>query len=881
MTNSPKENPRERKVESPKEVQTTHYYVEWIWKIGDEYKKSKERKGNPTEAKNLALKQLKELKDAFAKYKSTPEGKKAADKYINNLSCNIDTSILWGLSLEQNISHAEILLAGTPEENIKHILKENTGVGSSEFNPSLLPFLPEKYMKNGQVNMDIIRKMNEDEMIWRLNEYIKNDSKQAPVFDNDLYNKNPELIEKALSKPGTILNVYELINNTPQNEVRELMENTKFINTLNTILAKEYPDFFGQAQGKEWYTKDGISFSKLRVMLDILKYRPEERTDDFLKMMNGPKEGKMEESLRIYENYFIWTEIGLEIMSSFKNSRFVSDLKNRTRETLAQFNKNQDKGTERTHSIIDVTGDDMTMLMENFSKIPERDLKALLSRLPVIETFCLENDEKGLKENMDNIDIDEQYKSLFFAELTKLSVSWDIQRVKFYANLSIDYYKENNAKNERDIIRGDTINNEGINWHRKPDKEKRFTIISKENFPGLDDEVLESKNERLWNLLNKTIDPNGWYQISSKALKEELLEIFKWSPLEKRLSGANGGKQALEILASVAEQEKRSTNKEMKAIENTFDSKKIEELQKNDPEGYSALKKLLESNQSIDVKIDALEKYGIISGNTIKPEDKERFITLAKQSFTSQMQSQIIRSTLDDKVKLQAFESYWRGDIKSPEELNAKIAERDKEIKQAEDSKQGKETQIHPMKSYDNLQSFGTDFSKIPDGRIITYKDGESDIYIKKDSKNEISIFAGGVPIRGIKITNETDPKADITKAMDSVQFIKDCGLDIFGTSLPKMIDIINNKQKGKWERKIDLADGLNPGGEEERILLQYIAKMVDIDAALPIENLRREFSEMRNGHGLLPRLQKKPGYVTANSLNMTTILGDLEKTRI
>ncbi len=57
---------------------------------------------------------------------------------------------------------------------------------------------------------------------------------------------------------------------------------------------------------------------------------------------------------------------------------------------------------------------------------------------------------------------------------------------------------------------------------------------------------------------------------------------------------------------------------------------------------------------------------------------------------------------------------------------------------------------------------------------------------------------------------------------------------------------------------------------------------MIDIDAALSIDNLRKEFNNISKNEGMLSRLRaKKPEYVTNNSLNMTTILNDLEKSGV
>lgn len=127
-----------------------------------------------------------------------------------------------------------------------------------------------------------------------------------------------EVVQLALSKKNAILDIYEEISISDDKNVRELTKNPAFIKNLNEILSEQYPYFFGVAKNAVWYNDRVDSFAKIVTLLDIIKYRPLERQKDFIEMMNGLESGTdTDKALKIYENYFMGTEIGNQIFFFF------------------------------------------------------------------------------------------------------------------------------------------------------------------------------------------------------------------------------------------------------------------------------------------------------------------------------------------------------------------------------------------------------------------------------------------------------------------------------------------------------------------------------------------------------------------------------------
>jgi hypothetical protein len=89
-----------------------------------------------------------------------------------------------------------------------------------------------------------------------------------------------------------------------------------------------------------------------------------------------------------------------------------------------------------------------------------------------------------------------------------------------------------------------------------------------------------------------------------------------------------------------------------------------------------------------------------------------------------------------------------------------------------------------------------TKFTEIPVGQPMISGSGNDTVFIHRNSDNTMSIYSpsGKMSIDGIRIINQEKPFEDIEKAMDSIQFLKESGLDIFRNDLPKIIDAVNNR---------------------------------------------------------------------------------------
>lgn len=130
-------------------------------------------------------------------------------------------------------------------------------IGSlKENNTSLLLFLPEEYRQNGEINKDIVQSSIEADRLREMEEFLTGKRVRPPYFDNNDFTKHPDIITKALSKPRALLGIYEMLRTSARNGDGNVTKNPDFVKTVNDILAREYPDFFGVAINTEWYKGD-------------------------------------------------------------------------------------------------------------------------------------------------------------------------------------------------------------------------------------------------------------------------------------------------------------------------------------------------------------------------------------------------------------------------------------------------------------------------------------------------------------------------------------------------------------------------------------------------------------------------------------------------
>lgn len=181
-----------------------------------------------------------------------------------------------------------------------------------------------------------------------------------------------------------------------------------------------------------------------------------------------------------------------------------------------------------------------------------------------------------------------------------------------------------------------------------------------------------------------------------------------------------------------------------------------------------------------------------------------------------------------------------------------------------------------------DFQTFGTDFGKMDTGKVVTTMINGNKVFIKKDSADEVSIFSGGIPIRQIQVSDQKHMNEHIEKAMDSVQFLKEYGLDAIGINIPNLVDLINERPSINNGRILNLSDGVNT--EEQRILMQTLARLADMEIptgspAEVLDRLKNDFHTLSQGDGLISRL-RKAGYIEtdSNALDMFAVKEGMEK---
>ncbi len=221
------------------------------------------------------------------------------------------------------------------------------------------------------------------------------------------------------------------------------------------------------------------------------------------------------------------------------------------------------------------------------------------------------------------------------------------------------------------------------------------------------------------------------------------------------------------------------------------------------------------------------------------------------------------------------FAAAWRsGNFTT---FNQKIQEREQKreeaiIKQQQEQQAKKgpaESSQKNIPQYENTASIAANFATIPLGQFITYWQ----VVIKKDTDNTISLFSDGVGIRSFKITDPKNPQASIDRAMDSVQFLKDAGLGVFGASLPSIISAINNRPS-RWSGElIDLTQGITQSAGF--ILLESLGKVLwhePINWTRDATALKQLQTRFRTTDGwVLGRLQKA-GLARSNDINIPKI---------
>ncbi|MDD2891769.1 MAG: hypothetical protein PHQ95_02285 [Candidatus Gracilibacteria bacterium] len=640
------------------------------------------------------------------------------------------------------------------------------------------------------------------------------------------------------------------LTNTSSQEAKNLI--IKQSQEINDILIRKYPDFFGEAQKASWYDKGNVHSGQMGALLDIIQYGTPDQRKYFIEMMNSAENGESGKALKLYEQYFIGTSIGNNIIAFFENSGLVSFLNKMILNELSNHEKSGNMENSSIYEIINKSPYGKNVAQNFLRSIPKEHLSVFLSKLSEIETMCSNNDDNGLIQMIDELDVDLIYKEQFFEALNKIrSLGSEKNRkndMVFYYGIEQYYFAQINVGKEKEELKENKTG--GLHF-----------LVLETSFPNLKKTVLQEKNNKLNYLIEKCVKEDGKIAINSKEFKKQLLEIFKGSEIGNKLENKTlTTKEALAIVADAAKEGTKQTRTSLKSIDTTFDEERLSQLKKEDKE---KLQILLNSDVNIDVKIDALRKYGITSKKFENEEEKVSFLQSLQKYIKLQTASNFTESILTDKTKLAAFETYWNGG--SVEVFNKIIEKRDQEIQQA------KQEEKTSNRAYEFNQ---IDFSKTPFHEIIPTKSGDISFSIRKDSENTSTVLYKGMEISGIETRN-------LSEVPEMIQFIRDTGLDIFGSHISDILAIMNNGQTKKGgKEQINLKDGL--GSNEKHIILKSMADilMPETDTSNK-EKLEENFKNIQRSGGILEYLrQNKKEYITVdNSININAFKNSLKGT--
>ncbi|NDK19768.1 hypothetical protein GW819_02930 [Candidatus Gracilibacteria bacterium] len=685
------------------------------------------------------------------------------------------------------------------------------------------------------------------------------------IFNQISVPKIPETHEK-LSEKNTLEEFKnaltaiekEYSKNIESNEAAQIM--MKQSQEINTILIRKYPDFFGKIQKAIWYDQGNAYSGQISTLLDIIQHGTFHQKKYFIEMMESAENGESEKALKLYEQHFIGTKVGNEIITLFENSKLKLSLEQRVLNLFDAHAKSGELKKSVIYNIIEMYSGGKGVAQSFLRNIPKSNLDTLFSLLPEIEISCSRGNKESLIQRIDTLDIDILYKESFFDALNKIrSLGSEKDRkndMVFYYGIEQYYFAQINVGKEKEELKENKTG--GLHF-----------LVLETSFPNLKKTALQEKNNKLNYLIEKCVKEDGKIAINSKEFKKQLLEIFKGSEIGTRLENNNlSGKEALKIVVEAAKEGVKQTRTSLKSIDPTFNEEKLTQLKKEDKE---KLQILLNSDAKSDVKIDVLRKYGITSKEFKNEEEKMAFLQSLQKDIKLQTASSFTESILTDKTKLAAFETYWNGG--SVEVFNKAIENREQEIQQEKalqesSSKQGE-------KSNNRTYEFNQiDFSKTPFHEIISTKVGDISFSVRKDSEDTSTVLYKGMEISGIKTRN-------LSEVPEMIQFIRDTGLDIFGSHISDIFTIINNRQSKKGgEEQINLKDGL--GSNEKHIILKSMADILipGIDTSNK-EKLEENFKNIQRNGGMLEYLlQNKKEYITMdNSININAFKNSLKKT--
>lgn len=458
-------------------------------------------------------------------------------------------------------------------------------------------------------------------------------------------------------------------------------KNPEFVATVNNILAREYPDFFGKAENTEWHAGKGYSFDKITALLDIIKYQPGERAS-FLKMMESAENGDSEAAVKLYETRFVGTPIEESIRAYFGDSKLLTVcLLQESQKTLDAFKETHGYQKGGVLDIIENNEESKKFAQASFMYIPTDHLNTFLSLLPRIESHCGCGNTEGLMKEIDKLDIDAIYKMRFFCGLADAldRAHSDSSDIAFYKRIEKHYEDNVDISKEQKTL----------SESEKSGRELHYSIISKA-FPGLDEEKLRQKNAAFGNFLDSAVK-DGKINITSADLVRQLSAIFTGTPEADRIMEtirkSRDGKEVFRLLADAFSEKK--THQEKCLHDAGVNTEKWKTFQKEKrKESVVILRKLKDPSVSLDEKIRILKELGLLDHTKIPddPAEKQKFINgIIGQLSALEEVSQNVK-TFTNEENLKDFATYWRtGDY---ETFNKKAQERREEAERREDLRQ-------------------------------------------------------------------------------------------------------------------------------------------------------------------------------------------------
>lgn len=370
-------------------------------------------------------------------------------------------------------------------------------IGSlKENNTSLLLFLPEEYRQNGEINKDLVKSSIEEDRIREMEEFLNGKRLHPPYFDNNDFTKNPDIITKALSRKGALLDIYEMLRTSAKNGDGNVTKNPEFIAAAGDILAQEYP-LFRAAKNAPWCARGDLNFDKIATLLDIIKYAPAQRQQDFLDMMNDAENGKSDTAVDLYETRFVGTPVESGIRLAFAESKLLQNsLLEESQKTLDTFKNTHGYKKGGVLDIIENNEKSKKFAQASFMYIPTDHLNTFLSLLPRIESHCDCGNTQALMREVDALDIDAIYKMRFFCGLA------DALKLENEQLPGIDFYKHIEKHYEDNV--NITTEYEKLSKPETSSREPRYSIIS-QAFPGMEEEQLRQKNAAFGSFLNSVV----------------------------------------------------------------------------------------------------------------------------------------------------------------------------------------------------------------------------------------------------------------------------------------------------------------------------------------------------------------------------------------